>query len=861
MASERITIGLDVRNELSPALAKVRKDLATTEAAVDRVGQTFDTAAKDADGLGSSVGKAGAETVAAGKKMRGTVGDVDKLGRALDEADVSAGRYVDSAGRVREANGKFAKGFAGAADAAEESATRQRSAFSIMSSSWEEHGSKIAATSTVVAAALTFGTWKAANLAADAEQNLGAVEAVFKDHAAVMIENSQKASEAMGLTGSEYLQYSARLGAQFKGMGMPIEDAATNADALIAKGADLAAMFGTTVPESVDALSALLRGEMDPAERLGITLRAVDVEEKIKEMGLDTATSESEKLAKAQATLALINEQTADATGQYARELDTASGSMASARAEWGEAMVNFGTIFLPVLAEGSTLVREFSELLAANPAIAATVVVGLVAITSAIAGLWALTVAVQGFRTLRDVFREIATSRADRAIRRAGDAAAVAGRRARSSGSSAIPLDPTVAAALGARDASDPLTTQASRGARAGAGRGLDLLEMGLLMTPFATAVGDAGDQAGSLTDTLGEVSEGGLGEFASGLSEGEGKLGKMASAAGKAIGMFAAFGAGLQALNALFPTEGIGADVIANNVAAGAGGLDQIDSRFSGAKYANGNASAWEQTIRGTLGGINNAGDAVALSADPGAWVNLTEGIGSAIGWESALTYARKDIAALDESIAQAFDGDPAGAAAMFRRVVDQAVASGKIDEAGAMSQFPKYREAVLVGAPPGLNDDQIRALMSTGSVPGMAGGGIVPGPYTPGRDTSVWSTGLPGLPSLALSGFESILRPEVTAAVGPDWVHGMNAAARAGGVAGVRRALTPVGAATGGVVAGVPVSGSFGGGSAPAYVDQRTTVTVDARGATDPQAVGAAVVEAIIEAREDDQRRRDY
>lgn len=59
--------------------------------------------------------------------------------------------------------------------------------------------------------------------------------------------------------------------------------------------------------------------------------------------------------------------------------------------------------------------------------------------------------------------------------------------------------------------------------------------------------------------------------------------------------------------------------------------------------------------------------------------------------------------------------------------------------------------------------------------------ADGGILPG-YTPGRDVHV----------AALSGGEAVMRPEWTRAVGPEYVHSMNALAKSQGVAGVRSAM---------------------------------------------------------------------
>lgn len=68
-------------------------------------------------------------------------------------------------------------------------------------------------------------------------------------------------------------------------------------------------------------------------------------------------------------------------------------------------------------------------------------------------------------------------------------------------------------------------------------------------------------------------------------------------------------------------------------------------------------------------------------------------------------------------------------------------------------------------------------------------FATGGIMPG-YTPGRDVHNFVSPTGG--RLALSGGEAIMRPEWTAAMGPDYVNQMNALARQGGVNAIRRAM---------------------------------------------------------------------
>ncbi|MGI5288024.1 hypothetical protein ACQEVF_32430 [Nonomuraea polychroma] len=69
------------------------------------------------------------------------------------------------------------------------------------------------------------------------------------------------------------------------------------------------------------------------------------------------------------------------------------------------------------------------------------------------------------------------------------------------------------------------------------------------------------------------------------------------------------------------------------------------------------------------------------------------------------------------------------------------------------------------------------------------GLATGGIVPG-WSPGRDIHTFYSPTGG--QLGLSGGEAVMRPEWTRAVGPAAVERMNAAARSGGVAGVKRVL---------------------------------------------------------------------
>lgn len=187
--------------------------------------------------------------------------------------------------------------------------------------------------------------------AGDLEQSIGAVDTVFKGSARQMHAWAQGAAQSAGLTRDQYNQLATVLGTQLKNGGTAMSELGGKTNELVTLGADLASMFGGTTADAVGALSSALKGERDPIERYGVSLKQATIDAKAAELGFTKVGGSLSNEAQQAATLALIMEQTKDAHGNFAKEADTVQGKQARLSAQWTNLSARIGTAFLPALA------------------------------------------------------------------------------------------------------------------------------------------------------------------------------------------------------------------------------------------------------------------------------------------------------------------------------------------------------------------------------------------------------------------------------------------------------------------------------------------------------------------------------
>lgn len=234
-------------------------------------------------------------------------------------------------------------------------------------------------------------------LASDWEQALGAIETVFEGQSGMMIGFAEGAANSVGLAKTEYAELANVLGASLKNMGVPFDQLGVKTNGLIGLGSDLAATYGGTTKEAVEALSSALRGETDPIERYGISIKQSTIDAAMAARGLSNLEGEAATLARTETLLSLVTEQSGGAIGAFARENGTAANELQTAKANIKNMATELGEALLPVVGDAAGALSGFAQFLTDNKwaAYAFMGVLGLLAAAFVVAKIAAIGFAI----------------------------------------------------------------------------------------------------------------------------------------------------------------------------------------------------------------------------------------------------------------------------------------------------------------------------------------------------------------------------------------------------------------------------------------------------------------------------------
>ncbi len=201
--------------------------------------------------------------------------------------------------------------------------------------------------------------------ASDLNETISKVGVVFGSSAKSIMDFAANSATAMGMSQGDALKAAGVYGNLFRAMGMAEDASANMSTGLVGLAADLASFNNLDPTDVMDKLRSGLSGQTEPLRSLGVNINAAMLEAKAMEMGLLSVGGEFTAAAKAQATYALITEQTTLAQGDFSRTSGGLANQQRILAATFQNVKDKIGTALLPLI----TKMTETINKIASDPA------------------------------------------------------------------------------------------------------------------------------------------------------------------------------------------------------------------------------------------------------------------------------------------------------------------------------------------------------------------------------------------------------------------------------------------------------------------------------------------------------------
>lgn len=202
-------------------------------------------------------------------------------------------------------------------------------------------------------------------LASDAEETANKFGVVFRDISGAAETAAQDLAENYGLSTKASQQLLSDTGDLLSGFGFTQEAALDLSSQVNKLAVDLASF--TNVEGGAEfasqALTKALLGERESVKQLGIAILETDVQAKVLELTQQGLTFETERQAKAEATLRIALEQSKNAIDDFARSSDSYANQVRIAEAATDDLGVALGERLLPVATQ---IASRFGDIAAA---------------------------------------------------------------------------------------------------------------------------------------------------------------------------------------------------------------------------------------------------------------------------------------------------------------------------------------------------------------------------------------------------------------------------------------------------------------------------------------------------------------
>ena len=227
---------------------------------------------------------------------------------------------------------------------------------------------------TIAGAAITAVSIGLIKMASDSEETASKFAIVFKDVSDEAAKMAKNLADNFGLSTKASKQLLSDTGDLLTGFGFTGKAALDLSVKVNELAVDLASFtnYSGGAEGASAALTKALLGEREGVKSLGISILETDVKAKVLEMTQQGLTFETERQAKAYATLLIAQEQSKNAMGDFSRTSGGFANQMRILKANVSDVAIALGEKLLPIATELTgkviELVKRINEWIKANP-------------------------------------------------------------------------------------------------------------------------------------------------------------------------------------------------------------------------------------------------------------------------------------------------------------------------------------------------------------------------------------------------------------------------------------------------------------------------------------------------------------
>lgn len=193
------------------------------------------------------------------------------------------------------------------------------------------------------------------------ERNMLALSQVFEGMTP-QLRRFTKEVESYGIGQNQAAQASVFIGSVLKQYGFDVDQAADATQRIVKLAQDLATTYGYDVSEALLAVTALFRGEFDPIEKFGVSMKQNEINSELAARGLGHLEGAARENAEAIITLDFLFNRASDSVGAFTRAQDTLYAAQKRLEAGVFNLQIAFGDKLQQPIANITNAIAELVE-------------------------------------------------------------------------------------------------------------------------------------------------------------------------------------------------------------------------------------------------------------------------------------------------------------------------------------------------------------------------------------------------------------------------------------------------------------------------------------------------------------------